>query len=126
MNEQEELAARMIELAEQEPVIRVIWDLEIYRWTENCRSSCWVRRKIYLKSIYGGVNLLFRFWTEGRPIFIDFVIFGTDVAGRRMAILNYFNGKGSLRGRGQRMVQETLLKVDNYYYRVFPMTKGLL
>ena len=29
VNEQEELAARMIELAEQEPVIRVIWDLEI-------------------------------------------------------------------------------------------------
>ena len=35
MNEQEELAARMIELAAQDPVIRVIWDLEIYRWTEK-------------------------------------------------------------------------------------------
>ena len=67
-------------------------------------------------------NLLFPFLDRRQAIFIDFVIFGTDVAGRRMAILNYLTEKGHY-VEEVKNGSETLLKVDNYYYRVFPMTK---
>ena len=123
VNEQEELAARMIELAEQEPVIRVIWDLEIYRWTEKLSQQLLGAKKNLFKNPYmEGVNLLFPFLDRRQAIFIDFVIFGTDVAGRRMAILNYLTEKGHY-VEEVKNGSETLLKVDNYYYRVFPMTK---
>ena len=113
----------MIELAEQEPVIRVIWDLEIYRWTEKLSQQLLGAKKNLFKNPYlEGVNLLFPFLDRRQAIFIDFVIFGTDVAGRRMAILNYLTEKGHY-VEEVKNGSETLLKVDNYYYRVFPMTK---
>lgn len=123
VKEQEEVAARMIEMAEKEPAVRLIWDSEFYRWTERLSQQFLSSKKNLFKNPYlEGANLLFPFMDRRQGIFIDFVIFGTDVAGRRLAMLAYLTEKGHYVEEVKNGT-ETLLKVDNYYYRVFPMTK---
>lgn len=123
VNEQEKLAKRMIELAAEEPAVKMIWDSEFYRWTERLSQQFLNAKRILFKNPYmEGVNLMFPFLDRRQGIFIDFVVFGTNVAGRRLAMLTYLTEKGHY-VEEVKNGQETLLKVDNYYYRVFPMTR---
>lgn len=50
------------------------------------------------------------------------VIFGTNVADRRVAAVEYLKKKG-FAVEEIRVGSETLLKIGNIYYRIFPMTK---
>ena len=69
-----------------------------------------------------GINLLFPFLDRRQAIFIDFVVLGTSVADRRLAVLAFLSEKGHYVQEIPRGT-ETLLKVDNYYYQIFPMTR---
>lgn len=58
--------------------------------------------------------------TLERAIFVDSVIFGTNVQSRRLAMINF------LSERGHYIEEVNTLKIDNAYYRVWPMTKSCL
>lgn len=123
VQEQERLSVRMIELAAQDPVVRVVWNSDIYRWTEKLSQQLLGAKKNFFKNPYmEGVNLLFPFLDRRQAVFIDFVVLGTNVAGRRLAMMTYLSEKGHYVEEAKNG-SETLLKVDNYYYRVFPMTR---
>lgn len=68
-----------------------------------------------------GINLLFPFLDRRQAIFIDFVILGTDVKRRREAVIAYLTEKGHI-VETVRNETETLLKIDNMYYRIWPKT----
>ena len=69
-----------------------------------------------------GVNLVFPYLDRRKSVFIDTVIFGTNVADRRAAAVEYLKKKG-FAVEEIRVGSETLLKIGNIYYRIFPMTK---
>ena len=56
-------------------------------------------------------------------IFIDFVVLGTTVADRRKEVLCYLSERGHY-AEEVKNGRETLLRIDNSYYRIFPMTKA--
>lgn len=123
VKEQERLSGRMIEMAGQDPVVRMVWDSEFYRWTQRLSEKFLnAKRNLFKNPYLEGVNLLFPFLDRRQAIFIDFVVFGTDVVQRRQAIRTCLSEKGHHVDE-VRNGTETLLKVDNYYYRIFPMTK---
>ena len=104
-------------------VVRVVWNSDIYRWTEKLSQQLLGAKKNFFKNPYmEGVNLLFPFLDRRQAVFIDFVVLGTNVAGRRLAMMTYLSEKGHYVEEAKNG-SETLLKVDNYYYRVFPMTR---
>lgn len=122
-NEQELLSARMIELAKEDPMVGMIWNAEFYKWTERLTKQFLTAKKNLFKNPYlEGVNLLFPFLDRRKAVFIEFVVFGTTVAERRQAVIAYLTERGHY-VEEVKNGSETLLKVDNYYYRVFPMTK---
>lgn len=68
-----------------------------------------------------GVNLLYPFLDRRQAIFIDFVILGTNVEQRRLAVESFLTEKGHY-VEEVKIGTETLLKIDNMYYRIWPKT----
>ena len=56
---------------------------------------------------------------------MDYVIFGTNVQGRRLVMINFLSERGHYIEEVKNG-EETILKIDNAYYRVWPMTKSCL
>ena len=50
------------------------------------------------------------------------VVLGTDVSQRREAVMDFLREKGHL-VKAVSFGEEYLLKIDNCYYRIFPMTR---
>jgi len=63
--------------------------------------------------------------TLERAIFVDSVIFGTNVQSRRLAMINFLSERGHYIEKVKNG-EETMLKIDNVYSRVWPMTKSCL
>lgn len=81
-----------------------------------------LKGKLFKNPHLQGINLIFPFLERRQSIFIDNVILGTTVANHRMAVLTYLSERGHyveevLYG------EETLLKIDNALYRVFPTVR---
>jgi hypothetical protein len=81
-----------------------------------------LKKKFFQNPYMQGINLIFPFLERRQAIFIDMVVFGTDVADRRNAVIDY------LRERGHSVEsveygEEHLLKIDNVYYRIFPTAR---
>ena len=75
------------------------------------------------RALQDGVNLIFRFIELRKAIFIDFVVLGSSVQSRRMAVMAYLSERGHYVEETS-YNHETLLKIDNSYYRIFPKTKA--
>ena len=80
------------------------------------------KRAMFRNPYLEGVTLLFPFLERRASIFIDLVVLGSTVQGRREAVAAY------LRGRGHRVEEipsgtETLLEIDGSFYRVWPTTR---
>lgn len=102
--------------------ISMIWNQEFHRGREQAvKSFLKGKRELFKNPYLEGVNLLFPFLDRRQAIFVDFVIFGTKVKDRRRMMMEF------LAGRGHSVEEiksgtETLLRIDNAYYRIWPKT----
>lgn len=122
VREQELLERRMKDICVENERYDILWSQEFHNSLDTVvKNFLWGRKSFFKNPYMKGVNLLFPFLNRRQAIFIDFVIFGTNVKQRRAEVA------GFLRERGHhveevRQGEETLLKIDNMYYRVWPKT----
>ncbi len=121
--EQTKINQRMIELTAQNPVYRILWEEEFHSMLENTIGRFLKAKSNLFKNPYlEGVNLSFPFLERRKAIFIDFVVLGTTVASRRIAVMEYLSERGHYVEEIKNGT-ETLLKIDNNYYRIFPAAR---
>ena len=123
VSEQKRVEERMTEAAVQDEKYRALWEAEFHNVFEGFMNRFVKTKSKLLKNPYlEGVNLVFPYLDRRKSVFIDTVIFGTNVADRRAAAVEYLKKKG-FAVEEIRVGSETLLKIGNIYYRIFPMTK---
>ena len=123
VTEQNEVQERMLDLSVKSVKYRALWQAEFHSTLENFVGKFLKAKKKLFKNPYlEGVNLIFPFLERRKAIFIDFVVFGTNVTERRTAIMEHLCKMGHY-VEEVKVGSETLLKIDNSYYRVFPCTK---
>ena len=123
VSEQSRVEERMTEAAAQDEQYRTLWEAEFHSIFEGA-MNCFVKTKskLFKNPYLEGVNLAFPYLDRRKSVFIDMVILGTNVADRRAAAIEYLSKKG-FTVEEIRIGSETLLKIGNIYYRIFPMTK---
>ena len=113
----------MTEAASENEIFRVLWEAEFHSAVESFAGRFLRTKHDLFKNPYlEGVNLAFPYLERRKSIFIDFVIFGTDVKERRIAVMEHLSKMGHY-VEEVKSGSETLLKVDHAYYRIFPATK---
>lgn len=123
VSEQNRVEERMTEVAVQDEKYRALWEAEFHNVFEGFMNRFVKTKSKLLKNPYlEGVNLVFPYLDRRKSVFIDTVIFGTNVADRRAAAVEHLKKKG-FAVEEIRVGSETLLKIGNIYYRIFPMTK---
>lgn len=121
--EQSRLQSRMLAFANENEIYRMLWETEFHNAAESFVGKFLKAKQNLFKNPYlEGINLLFPYIERRKAIFIDFVILGTDVKERRIAVMEYLMEKGHYVEEVS-VGSETLLKIDNAYYRIFPMVK---
>lgn len=121
--EQETVHVKLAEHAAKWPAIAVLLEAEVHRTGEIFGIKYLkFKKELFHNPYLQGVNLVFPFLERRQSIFIDFVVLGTDVAGRRKEVKRYLEERGHLVEEVKHL-DETLLKIDNACYRVFPTTK---
>lgn len=127
VREQEKIQVRMKALCAEEELteadyIGMIWRQEFHRSGEQMiKSFLKGKRELFKNPYLEGVNLLFPFLDRRQAIFVDFVIFGTSVKDRRRAMMEFLSEKGHF-VEETKHGSETLLRIDNAYYRMWPKT----
>lgn len=122
-SEQETVHAKLTAHAAKQPVIACLLEAEVHRSGEIFGIKYLnFKKELFHNPYLQGINLVFPFLERRQAIFIDFVIFGTDVAGRRQEVINYLQKRGHFVEEVKHQ-EETLLKIDNACYRVFPTTR---
>lgn len=120
--EQDKVQARMTEAASENEIFRVLWEAEFHSAVESFAGRFLRAKHDLFKNPYlEGVNLAFTYLERRKSIFIDFVIFGTDVKERRIAVMEHLSKMGHY-VEEVKSGSETLIKVDHAYYRIFPTT----
>ncbi len=123
ISEQSRVEERMTEGAAQDEQYRTLWEAEFHSIFEGVMNRFVKTKSRLFKNPYlEGVNLAFPYLDRRKSVFIDMVIWGTNVADRRAAAVEYLSKKG-FTVEEIRIGSETLLKIGNIYYRIFPMTK---
>ena len=123
VSEQSRVEERMTEAAAQDEQYRTLWEAEFHSIFEGAMNRfVKAKSKLFKNPYLEGVNLAFPYLDRRKSVFIDMVILGTNVADRRAAAIEYLSKKG-FTVEEIRIGSETLLKIGNIYYRIFPMTK---
>lgn len=123
VSEQSRVEERMTETAAQDEQYRTLWEAEFHSIFEGAMNRfVKTKSKLFKNPYLEGVNLAFPYLDRRKSVFIDMVIWGTNVADRRAAAIEYLSKKG-FTVEEIRIGSETLLKIGNIYYRIFPMTK---
>lgn len=123
VSEQSRVEERMTEAAAQDEQYRTLWEAEFHSIFEGAMNRfVKTKSKLFKNPYLEGVNLAFPYLDRRKSVFIDMVILGTNVADRRAAAIEYLSKKG-FTVEEIRIGSETLLKIGNIYYRIFPMTK---
>lgn len=123
VSEQSRVEERMTEAAAQDEQYRTLWEAEFHSIFEGAMNRfVKAKSKLFKNPYLEGVNLAFPYLDRRKSVFIDMVIWGTNVADRRAAAVEYLSKKG-FAVEEIRIGSETLLKIGNIYYRIFPMTK---
>ena len=100
----------------------MIWKQEFQKNTEQIiKNFLKGKRKLFQNPYLEGINLLFPFLDRRQAIFVDFIVFGTNVKDRRQMMKAFLTEKGH-RVEEVKSGAETLLLIDNAYYRVWPKT----
>lgn len=120
--EQALIQSRMVGLCAENELADILWKKEFHNSLELVVKSFLQGKANLFKNPYlEGVNLLYPFLDRRQAIFIDFVILGTDVVERRIAVESFLSEKGHY-VEEVKAGTETLLKIDNMYYRIWPKT----
>ena len=123
ISEQSRVEERMTEGAAQDEQYRTLWEAEFHSIFEGVMNRfVKTKSKLFKNPYLEGVNLAFPYLDRRKSVFIDMVIWGTNVADRRAVAVEYLSKKG-FTVEEIRIGSETLLKIGNIYYRIFPMTK---
>lgn len=123
ISEQSRVEERMTEGAAQDEQYRTLWEAEFHSIFEGAMNRfVKTKSKLFKNPYLEGVNLAFPYLDRRKSVFIDMVIWGTNVADRRAVAVEYLSKKG-FTVEEIRIGSETLLKIGNIYYRIFPMTK---
>ncbi len=123
VEEQNKVQRRMLDMAAQEPIVQELWQSEFYSAVEKfVEKFLRIKRNLFKNPYLQGVNLVFPFLERRSAIFIDFVVFGTDVKSRRIAVMEHLVSFGHY-VEEVKLGSETLLKIDNAYYRIVPGTR---
>lgn len=123
VEEQNKVQQRMLDMAAQEPIVKELWHSEFYSAVEKfVEKFLRAKRNLFKNPYLQGVNLVFPFLERRSAIFIDFVVFGTDVKSRRIAVMEHLVSFGHY-VEEIKLGSETLLKIDNAYYRIVPGTR---
>ena len=123
VEEQNKVQQRMLDMAAQEPIVKELWHSEFYSAVEKfVEKFLRAKRNLFKNPYLQGVNLVFPFLERRSAIFIDFVVFGTDVKSRRIAVMEHLVSFGHY-VEEVKLGSETLLKIDNAYYRIVPGTR---
>lgn len=110
VSEQNRVEERMTEAAVQGEKYRALWEAEFHNVFEGFMNRFVKTKSKLLKNPYlEGVNLVFPYLDRRKSVFIDMVIFGTNVADRRAAAVEYLKKKG-FAVEEIRVGSETLLK----------------
>lgn len=122
--EQVRLNERMVELTAEDTFYQIIWQKEFHNGLESLAGNFLRLKENLFKNPYlEGVNLMYPFLERRKAIFIDFVVLGSNVESRRMSVMAYLSERGHY-VEEVAYSGETLLKIDNSYYRIFPKTKS--
>lgn len=122
VEEQKMIENRMVELTTKDELCRILNQAEFHSGLENAVGNLLNFKKNLFKNPYlEGVNMVYPFLDRRQSIFVDFVVLGTTVASRRAAIMQFLSEHGHY-VEEVKNGSETLLKIDNAYYRVFPTT----
>ena len=123
VSEQDQVQRRMTDAAAENEIFRAMWQTEFHSAVESFAGRFLRAKHNLFKNPYlEGVNLIFPYLERRKAIFIDFVVFGTDVRSRRIAIMEHLSKMGHY-VEEVKSGSETLLKIDNAYYRIFPTVK---
>lgn len=123
ISEQSRVEERMTEGAAQDEQYRTLWEAEFHSIFEGAMNRfVKTKSKLFKNPYLEGANLAFPYLDRRKSVFIDMVIWGTNVADRRAVAVEYLSKKG-FTVEEIRIGSETLLKIGNIYYRIFPMTK---
>ena len=123
ISEQSRVEERMTEGAAQDEQYRTLWEAEFHSIFEGVMNRfVKTKSKLFKNPYLEGVNLAFPYLDRRKSVFIDMVIWGTNVADRRAVAVEYLSKKG-FTVEEIRIGSETLLKIGNIYYRIFTMTK---
>ena len=123
ISEQSRVEERMTEGAAQDEQYRTLWEAEFHSIFEGVMNRfVKTKSKLFKNPYLEGVNLAFPYLDRRKSVFIDMVIWGTNVADRRAAAIEYLSKKG-FTVEEIRIGSETLLKIGNICCRIFPMTK---
>lgn len=102
--------------------IHIIWEQEFHKIGEQMiKYYLKGKREVFKNPYLEGINLRFPFWDRRQAIFVDFVVFGTTVKGRRQAVIDFLAENGH-HVEEVKNGMETLLRIDNSYYRIWPKT----
>ena len=123
VKEQDYVEQRLVSLMMEESLYKAILETEFHSGIDGAYIGFVKKKHNLFKNPYlQGVNLLFPFLDRRQAIFIDMMILGTNVAGRREATIQFLREKGhscedvSLEG-------EHFIKIENSYYRVWPSAR---
>lgn len=120
--EQEIIQNRMFELTIADEIYKILWQTEYHGMIENLTYHMLKgKKRLFENPFLEGVNLAYPFFERRKAIFIDFVVLGTNVRQRRLAVCTFLSEKGHY-VEEVKYGEETILKIDNSYYRVFPNT----
>ena len=118
ISEQSRVEERMTEGAAQDEQYRTLWEAEFHSIFEGVMNRfVKTKSKLFKNPYLEGVNLAFPYLDRRKSVFIDMVIWGTNVADRRAAAIEYLSKKG-FTVEEIRIGSETLLKIGNIYYRI--------
>lgn len=120
---QEKVHAKLTLHAAKQAVIAELLNAEVHRVGEIFGIKYLkFKKELFHNPYLQGINLMFPFLERRQTIFVDFVVLGTDVSGRRQKVISYLQERGHYVDE-YKYQEETLLKIDNAYYRIFPTTR---
>lgn len=123
VEEQNKVQKRMIEQSAKDPLCKSLWEAEYHHIFEKFVQKFLKAKSNLFKNPYlEGVNVVFPFIERRKAIFIDTIVFGSSVSSRRVATMEYLSNKGHYVEEVKNGT-ETLLKIDNNYFRIVPGTR---
>lgn len=121
--EQIEVNMHLTELCAQNELYLDLFSKELFS-SDDRLSIKFLKMKsnLFTNPFLEGVNLIFPFLERRKAIFIDMTMFKTTALDRRKSTIVYLQTRGHL-AQEVRIGEEVLLKIDNSFYRIVPITR---